>query len=207
MLSAVGFREDLVVRPAEELHANRLVLVASPHPKVKETLGSLKGWAKKGGLEVEVFQLKRSFDFVEWYYAWMAAGLTSIGRPVYVNLTAGHAVAISTASLQATKKGWPCVCWDDQEDMLHHLSPSILLKLDELIPRDREALRLLADGPQAVSQLVPRLGGRQSTVSHCLDRLENAGFLTLQADPGDGRRRVAELRPGVRAFLSSILAE
>jgi DNA-binding transcriptional ArsR family regulator len=206
MLSAIGFKPELVRRPAEELGATRLALLATPHEKVRKTEADLRAWAKREGLDVAVWHLRSSFDFVEWHTNWIAARLTALGRTTFVNLTAGHAVAISTATIMATKANLPCVCYDDLEDELHHLSPSILLKMDELIPRDRQALQLLADGPRGVGDLVEAMQDKPSTISRALERLEGTGFLTVRQDPADNRRRVAELRPGVRQFLDSVLA-
>jgi hypothetical protein len=206
MLGAIGFRQDLVVRPAEEVGATRLALVATKHPKVQETQKALQKWADQNDVELHVWNVRKAYDFVEWHTTWIAAKLTALGKPVTVNLTAGHAVAISTAAIMAMKANLPCVCYDDLEDEVHHLSPSILLRLDELIPRDRQALQLLARGPRGVGDLVESMKDRPSTVTRTLDRLEGSGFLTVRPDPADNRRRVAELRPGVRAFLDSVLA-
>jgi DNA-binding transcriptional ArsR family regulator len=206
MLSAVGFNAELVQRPLEELGATRLAILASPHERVQKTAKELQAWGRRTGVEVARWDLKRSYDFVEWHNAWIVARLTALGRPTFVNLTAGHAVAISTASIMAMKHKLPCVCYDDIEDEVHHLSPSILLRLDELIPRDRRALQLLAKGPRGVGDLVEQMEDSPSTVSRTLDRLESSGFLTVVPDAADNRRRVAELRPGVRAFLDTVLA-
>lgn len=206
MLGAIGFREDLVVRPAEAIQATRLALVATKHPKVQETQKALRKWADRSDVHLSVLNVAKAYDFVEWHNAWIAAKLTAIGQNITVNLTAGHAVAISTAAIMAMKANLPCVCYDDLEDEVHHLSPSILLRLDELIARDRQALRLLASGPRGVGDLVEAMEDVPSTVSRTLERLEGNGFLTVRPDPVDNRRRVAELRPGVRAFLDSVLA-
>ena len=54
-------------------------------------------------------------------------------------------------------------------------------------------------------ETIMSLADKQSTISRVLSRLEDSGFLTVSADAVDSRRRNAELRPGVRAFLSSVL--
>lgn len=201
LAGAIGFKEELVRRPAEILGATTLSLLATPHPDVQKTKVDLQAWAKKAGVDLRVQNLRESYDFVDWFRHWNR--LLDDGEAT-INLTAGHAVAISTAGIVAMKRNASCVVWDHLEDQLHHMSPSILLRLDELIPRDRQALQILRNGPKGVGDVAAAMGDRPSTVTRTLQRLESSGFLTTAPDPSDNRRRVAQLRPGVRQFLASV---
>lgn len=207
LLTAIGFKAELVREPAKHVGASKIYGIATKHPKVAATRKALEEWSETAGIPMEVVTVRNAFDFVEWYYAWITANLVNTGKETVVNLTAGHAVASTTAALVATQKTTPCLCYDDIDDVMHHLNPSILLKLHELIPRDREALRVLADGPANVGDVAKRMKDRLSTVSRCLARLRDWGFAISAADTNDSRRQIYELRPGVKEFLTTILEE
>jgi DNA-binding transcriptional ArsR family regulator len=205
LLSAIGFKAELVREPAMRVGASKIYGIATKHPKVAATRKALEEWSETAGIPMEVVTVRNAFDFVEWYYTWMTAQLAFAGKEIVINLTAGHAVASSTAAMIAAQKSLPCVCYDDIEDEVHHLNPSILLKLHELIPRDKEALAVLAKGPTAVGEVAAALDDRMSTISRSLSRLREWGFAHSTPDSQDSRRQIYELRPGVKEFLATIL--
>lgn len=205
LLTAIGFKPELVREPAKHARASRIHAIATKHPRVAAARKILEGWTETVGIPIEVVTVRNAFDFVEWYQAWIRVDQTNAGKDTVFNLTAGHAVAISTAALVAVQRTSPCVCYDDIEDVMHDLSPSILLKLHELNPRDRDALRILAGGPAAVGDVAQVMKDRLSTVSRCLTRLREWGFTASSPDPKDSRRQVYELRAGVKEFLTTIL--
>lgn len=205
LLTAVGFKPELVRDPAKLLGASRIYGIATKHPKVALARKDIEGWGGSAGVRVDVAQLKSAFDFVEWYSAWKAAGQAAAGREVYVNLTAGHGVAISTAAMVAVQNSWPCVVYDDLERELHHMSPSILLKLHDLVPRDKEVLETLARQPQTVGGVALALDDKMSTISRSLTRLKEWGFLGSAQSEADARHHIYDLRPGVKEFLGTIL--
>lgn len=205
LLTAIGFKAELVREPAKHAQASKVYAIATKHPKVAVARKVLEEWSETAGIPLEVVTVRNAFDFVEWYSAWNKAALANAGKDTVVNLTAGHAVAISTAALVATQSTTPCLCYDDVDDVMHHLNPSILLKLHELIPRDREALRILSEGRANVGDVAAAMKDRLSTVSRSLSRLRNWGFAASSPDPRDSRRQIYELRPGVKEFLATIL--
>jgi hypothetical protein len=205
LLTAIGFKPELVREPAKHVRATKIYAIATKHPKVAAARKELEEWSETVGIQMEVVTVRNAFDFVEWYYAWITASLVNKGKETVFNLTAGHAVASTTAALVATQKTAPCLCYDDIDDVMHHLNPSILLKLNDLIPRDREALSILAKGKSNVGDVAEAMKDRLSTVSRCLSRLRDWGFAVSSPDPRDSRRQVYELRPGVKEFLATIL--
>jgi DNA-binding transcriptional ArsR family regulator len=205
LLTAIGFKPELVSEPAQHVGASKIYGISTSHPKVVACREALERWSETTGTAMHVVTVEGAFDFVEWYLSWRAAIETLTGQDVVVNLTAGHAVAISTASLVAAQTSGACVCYDEVEDVVHHLNPSILEKLNHLIARDRRALAVLATGKATVGDVAIRMEDELSTVSRCLSRLREWGFVTSAPDPEDSRRQIYELRPGVREFLSTIL--
>lgn len=205
LLTAIGFKPELVREPARHLSPSRIYGIATKHPKVTAARKVIDEWCETANIPLEVVTIRTAFSFVEWYQAWNRAAQANPHADVVTNLTAGHAVAISTAALVAVQNTWPCLCYDDIEDVVHSLSPSILLKLNALNPRDRTALRVLSGGPRSVGDVAIQMNDGFSTVSRCLSRLRAWGFATSSSDTGDSRRQIYELRPGVKQFLGDIL--
>lgn len=205
LLTAIGFKPELVREPAQHLKASRIYAIATKHPKVAGARKALEEWSETGGVLLEVATLRNAFDFVEWHSAWARAGLEHSGKELFVNLTAGHGVAISTAAMIATQRAWPCVVYDDLEGQLHHMTPSILLKLHDLVPRDKEVLETLAQQPQTVGGVAQALDDKMSTISRSLTRLKEWGFLESAQSEADARHHIYDLRPGVKEFLATII--
>jgi DNA-binding MarR family transcriptional regulator len=72
-------------------------------------------------------------------------------------------------------------------------------------PRHVAALEQLREGPLTVGVLATRLGLTLSTVSGVLADLDRAGFVARQADAGDRRRTMVQIRPGRHAEIQEWL--
>jgi len=68
---------------------------------------------------------------------------------------------------------------------------------------DAQCLGLLATGPAVPSDLAAQLGLTTGAMTKVLDRLQDAGYITRSADPGDRRRVVITADPEGAAALAA----
>ncbi|MDV5171000.1 bifunctional helix-turn-helix transcriptional regulator/GNAT family N-acetyltransferase [Photobacterium rosenbergii] len=74
----------------------------------------------------------------------------------------------------------------------------------DITPVQAHALIELEEQPLSVNQLASRLKVDKSNASRTTASLLNAGYLTTQADPEDGRKQLSSLSPQGQALLSNL---
>lgn len=77
----------------------------------------------------------------------------------------------------------------------------------DLTPSETNALANLADGrPRTVSELGAAIGGKPTTLTGVLDRLERRGHITRGTRAGDRRSVLIELTPSGRTTAAAVRA-
>lgn len=89
------------------------------------------------------------------------------------------------------------------------LSAEMVGRVHELHPTDHNAIRLLehaAARPVTVGELGRELSLSSASVSEMVDRLEAAGYVRRERDPGDRRRVLVVLTGRSRTMAHDVLA-
>jgi hypothetical protein len=213
LLTAVGFRPDMVLPLADVLSPDEVVMIAGQHPDVTKAEATLAKAFKAKATATTTHRVK-DWDIQAWSQT-ISDCLDQLKEDqVTVNLTAGHGLATAMLAIHAAQRALPVACYDwetwantgrhpDQLDKyVHFHSPAALLHLKETVPIDRRILQLLLEGPQSVGSIAEKLTVPQSSVSTSLGRLVDTGF--LDRNPA-GRNRLYQLRKGLGEFVASAL--
>src|SRR5688572_21526587 len=111
LLSAVGFRPQMVLPLVEATNPQEVVLVAGRHGQVAETERELLRELKGRGVSVSVEHVD-DWDVLAWSNAITAALDRRRDERVTVNLTAGHGLAVAMLAIHAAQRGLPVACFD-----------------------------------------------------------------------------------------------
>lgn len=210
LVSAVGFRPQMILPLARLLSPQEVVLIAGKHRTVVQAEKVVVGELKGRGVAVQVTKVD-DWDVLAWSNAITAALDRLRDDRVTINVTAGHGLAISMLAIHAAQRGLPVACYDwepfartgkhpkDLARYMHPHSPAAVLNLKSTQPVDRAILRWLLAGPTAVGDLVAGLGMSQSTISTSLSRLTNRGFLDWTRS---GKARIYQIREGLQSMIA-----
>lgn len=208
LLSAVGFRPEMILPLLDVLEPAHVHLLAGTHGEVVKSEKAVLADLKRRGIPWTIDHVP-DWDIQGWQNIIVAALDKFQDDHVTINVSAGHGLAVALLSIQAAKRGLSIACynWEPNKDKpmargetryLHEHSPAAILHLRELQPIDRAVLRTLARGKRTVSELVDETGEKQSTLSTCLNRLVERGFLDREAM---GRNRTYSLRRGLKPLI------
>lgn len=213
LLTAVGFRPEMVLPLADVLQPDEVIMIAGQHGEVTKAEAKLTKLFKAKGTTTMTYRVK------DWdIQAWSKTITDCLDRlredDVTVNLTAGHGLAVAMLAVHAAERALPVACYDWETlattgkhpenlgKFVHFHSPAALLHLKETVPIDRRILQLLLEGPQSVGTIAEKLAVPQSSVSTSLARLVDTGFLDRNRA---GRSRLYQLRKGLPEFVSEAL--
>lgn len=203
LLSAVGWRADLVTAVVERVKPRTVELVHSTHENTREILEEVKSELARQRVPFTAVEVA-DFDFFAWSRAFEDALTRHEGENRVVNLTAGHGVAIATLASAAARHGLDAVCYDwEDTKAFHDSSPAAPINLDRLRSEDHALLARLRTGATNVKTLAAETKRDSSSVSVSLNRLVGWGFLRRESK---GRETFYDLRPGVAEFYDGMRA-
>lgn len=211
LLTAVGFRPEMVLPLVQALRPQEVYLLSGRHGQIVETGREVQAKLREEKIPVQRQEVD-DWDILNWSVSIQAALDRYKEDHVTVNLTAGHGLAVAMLAIHAAQRAIPVVCFDweayrkagapakDLHAFVKPHSPAAVLNLKETQPIDRQILAQLLAGPKSVSELVETLKPTpQSTISTSLNRLLEKGFAERRLD---GRNSVYSLLPGLSSMIA-----
>src|ERR1051325_3585821 len=111
LLTAVGFRPEMVLPLADVLLPDEVVMIAGQHGEVTKTEAALVKAFKAKGTPTTVRHVK-DWDIQAWSRT-IADCLDQLrDDDVTVNLTAGHGLAVAMLAIHAAQRALPVACYD-----------------------------------------------------------------------------------------------
>jgi predicted transcriptional regulator len=209
LVSAVGFRSAMILPLVDVLEPQEVALISGEHGRVVKTEAEVTAALKRRGIPSTV-EHAPDWDVLAWSNAINRTLDRLKDERVTINVTAGHGLAVALFAIQAAQRGLPIACYNWEPTArskrvvmrdhkhLHMHSPAAILNLPAIVSLDQDVLRALLKGPQSVGSLAEDLKVAQSTLSTCLARLAERGFLDRETE---GRSRLYRLRDGIDGMI------
>lgn len=184
-LSLVGFRADLVIKifTTNVEIVESVALITTRNKESEDAVKNVIRFLDMINVEHEVFYLVDIFNFFEAYFLTERI-YSKMGKPVWINATAGPGVAISALAISALQNNIPLVSYDIHTEKSVVTDTRKLELLRKYHRRYSWLLNSLNQSSKTLSDLSREFDLSKSTLSRHLKDLRELGLVSTE---GNGR--------------------
>jgi CRISPR locus-related DNA-binding protein len=166
ILAIAGFQPDIINRPLFRIKGNidEVVLLITHHSKSIETYSNVTDAMKFYGVRCRAVQINDIFSFFE-VLASIELIIEQMGKPEWINVSAGPGIAISALTFSAIKHNVPVAFYNRENDMTSMVDISKSKDLFNSVRKNLTLLNSIKDEPLSIEEISRKTNLSKSTVS------------------------------------------